>query len=382
MSRAQGFMIPLNQNDWTNNGDRTNWCSAQVWWTNQNISLQGSSLGPTEAKVGEAVTIAVGIQGVVEPDGTTQMAVIQNVQAWACYPSPTAGSSSAALVLPSMQSSNPAFVGGQPVFGSNPIFNPGDYQYSADGAYYLIALSGTWTPTAEDLVPPNKATHCCIVATSAGLAEALPKDGGGFTGNPVGTFVASNSDLASDINICTQPYQGQCNIAIVPVGGGQIRIPGSQVHEFGFLAAGLSANRSTQVVLEVTPVPQQDQVDPAVLRTLKAGPYRDLPLQPAPSSGLKGLRLTRNTYECKGWLARLIREAEEILEEVIEAVEHPFPHSSRLRLRLPPNGVQPLLLQLELDDALPPGSVHVFDITQTDSTGKRGGIRVGAIVVS
>jgi hypothetical protein len=91
--------------------------------------------------------------------------------------------------------------------------------------------------------------------------------------------------------------------------------------------------------------------------------------------------LTRNTYECKGWLARLIREAEEILEEVIEAVEHPFPHSSRLRLRLPPNGVQPLLLQLELDDALPPGSVHVFDITQTDSTGKRGGIRVGAIVV-
>lgn len=55
MSRANGFMIPLNYSDWETNGDRTNWCSTKVWWTNENIKLVGSSLGPTEVKVGEPV---------------------------------------------------------------------------------------------------------------------------------------------------------------------------------------------------------------------------------------------------------------------------------------------------------------------------------------
>jgi hypothetical protein len=91
--------------------------------------------------------------------------------------------------------------------------------------------------------------------------------------------------------------------------------------------------------------------------------------------------LSKNDYQCEGWLAQLIREAEEIVEEVIEDIEHPFRRSSRLRLSLPPKGVQPLLLELELDADLPVGSVQALDITQTESTGKRGGIRVGVIVV-
>jgi len=77
-----GFIIPLNLNDYLSfigkpQGDRTNWCSApppeikQPWWTNENIQLSGSSLGPTSAKVGDTVSIQVGVQGVLEPDGTT-----------------------------------------------------------------------------------------------------------------------------------------------------------------------------------------------------------------------------------------------------------------------------------------------------------------------
>ena len=375
MSRAQGFVIPLDFNDWfITHGDRTNWCTPpHVWWTNENIFLQGSSLGPTEAKVGDTVTIAVGIQGVLDAGGEFGGAAnVQNVQAWVCYPSPTAGRSSVALVLPSMQSSNPAFAGNQTLIPSS---DATDYQNTVDVPYFLFSLSPTWTPTVADLVPPNTDTHCCIIATSAGLADVDDKG----NGNPVGTFVPANSNLASLIDICDEPHQGQVNITIVPLGAHK-RAGGRLVQEFGFLAAGLSADRPTQVVLEVTPVPQQNQVDPAVLRALKGGPYRDLPPQPA-SSGLKGLRLSKNTYECKGWLGKLIREAEKILEEVIEAVDHPFRHSSRLRLHLPPNGVQPLLLQIELDAALPPGSVHAFDITQTEASGKRGGIRVGAVVV-
>jgi hypothetical protein len=378
MTRAKGFMIPLNQTDWTNNGDRSNWCSSQQWWMNENISLQGGSLGPTDVKVGETVTIAVGIQGVVESDGTTQLAVIQNVQAWACYPSTTAGTSSAGLVVPSMRSSNPAFVGEQTLEPSNPVFNPDEYQYSGDGAYALIPLSGTWTPTAQDLVPPNQTAHCCLIATSYGLAEAEPTGADGYQGNPVGVTVPSDGDLASLIDICGQPYQGQRNIAIIPLP--VFGLGHDLVHAFGFLAANSSAEQHTEAVVEVTSARRQGQVDPTLLRVLKAGPYRDLPLQ-AVSSGLKSLRLSKNSYQCEGWLARLIREAEEIIEEAIEDTRHPFLRSNRLRLSLPPQGVQPLLLELELDAALPAGSVQAFDITQTEPTGKRGGIRVGVIVV-
>jgi hypothetical protein len=356
-------MIPLNQSDWTNNGDRTSWCTKQVWWTNQNISLVGSSLGPTEVKVGETVTIAVGIQGVVGTEGDTEMAIIQNVQAWACYPSPTAGKTSAALLLPSLASSNPAFAGAQPVFGSNPVFNPGDYQNSLGGFFSLISLSGTWTPTAEDLVAPNTDTHCCLLATTAGLAQAESKVGGGFTGNPVGTVVPSDINLASLIDICSSPYQGQSNIAIVPL------VKHKRIgHEFGFVAAGLNS-APAEVVLDVTQVKQRDQVDPAVLRALRGGPYRALNLTPA-SSGVTGLRLAKNTHKFTASLSKIIRPAEKIVES-----------GSSLRLSLPSEGIQPLLLQVELDPTLAPGSVHVFDITQTDATGKRGGIRVGAIVV-
>jgi hypothetical protein len=364
MSRADGFMIPLDLADWQGNGDRTNWCSKQVWWTNQNISLAGSSLGPTEVKVGETVQVEVGVQGVVPTTGDTELAIVQNVQAWACYPSPTAGRASASLVLPSMASSNPAFTSTQNLLPSNPIFNPGDYQRSAGGAFALITLAGAWTPTSDDLVAPNTDTHCCLIATSKGRARVdTPFEG------PVGTFIPSDSDLGkkTGIDICTSPYQGQCNIAILPLMMSK-RKAGLLVQEFGFLAAGLNA-APENIVVGIAEVEQANGVDPAVERALKGGPYRALSLTPA-TSGLKTLRLAKNTYNLTAALSKIVRPATKIVES-----------GSSLTLSLPVEGIQPLLLQVEVDATSKLGSVYAFDITQTDVTGKRGGIRVGAIVV-
>jgi hypothetical protein len=359
MSRANGFMIPLNYNDWFTNGDRTNWCSTKVWWTNENIKLVGSSLGPTEAKVGETVTVQVGVQGVVPTGGDTELNVVQHAQVWACYPSPTAGKTSAQLVLPSMQSSNPAFAGTVNVFGSNPV-NVSDYQNPSSAAFAWVFLSGTWTPGMDDLVPPNESLHCCLVATSAGVARS------DVSPTPVGTVIAANSGLASHIDICTDPYQGQRNIAIIAIS--HKRTGRASPKEFGFLAASLS-ERPTQLVLDITEVKQTDKIDSAVLQALRGGPYHDLPLKPA-TAGLQGVRLSKNTYPLKGHLAKIVREAESITQA-----------GTGLRLNMPANGIQPLLFSIELDPTQPPGSVHVFDITQADGTGKRGGIRVGAIIV-
>jgi hypothetical protein len=362
MSRADGFMIPLNYADWETNGDRTNWCSAKVWWTNENIQLVGSSLGPTEVKVGETVTVRVGVQGVVPTGGDTELSIVQHAQAWACYPSPTAGKTSVQLVLPSMQSSNPAFAGSVNVFGENPFFNPGDYQNpsASAGGFAWISLSGTWTPTTADLVPPNDSTHCCLIATCAGRARV------DATNAAVGTVIAANSDLAAHIDICTSPYQGQCNIAILAVG--HKKTGRAAPKEFGFLAASLS-ERPTQLTMEVTEVKQSDKLDPAMLQALRGGPYRNLPLKPA-TAGVQGVRLRKNTYPLKGHLATIVREAGSITQV-----------GTGLRLDMPANGIQPLLFEIELDPTQPPGSVHVFDITQADGSGKRGGIRIGAIIV-
>jgi hypothetical protein len=343
--------------------------------------------GPLDVNVGEAVTVMVGIQGLADPMGAGTNAYIRHVQAWATYPSPTPGTTSSALVVPSMlpPNTNPSYPGtsgGQPIWlfqsptatdyrntavtGGNPPAHP----------YVQVTLSPQWTPQAGDLVPPNTTTtaHCCLIASSEGLADATQ------VGNsvqspfpPIGAFVQNDTQLGL-IQICSTPQQGQRNLFIHPLAGGMRRLVG----QFGFLAASPSAEGRVEVVVEVRPLRQEGGIDPAVLQALEAGPYRDLDLQPAPTE-LKALRLRRNEHECEGHLAKLIREAEEIIEEVIDNATHPFRDSCRLRLKLPPNGVQHLLLEAEMEEE-PPGSVHTFDIIQTEP-GRRGGIRVAMIVV-
>jgi hypothetical protein len=366
-----GFIIPLNLSDFLQNGARNNWCGAQTWWTNENISLSGT-VSATTARVGDTVVIQVGIQGIVDQNGDTSGAVIQNVQAWVCYPNTVPGRIDQSLVVGSMQNSNPAFQDltgtSKLVFGSTDTF---DYQSTTEGTYQLVSLS-PWVPLEGDFLGSDNG-HVCIVATCAGLADAdleqTPP-----TGASVGVFVPGISDLANDIDICNDAHQGQRNIAIVPLAMGQIRrgFPG----EFAFLSGGVTRDRGARVQVEVNTVVQEGEVDSGVLKALQSGPWQNLPLKPARTRP-KSVRLHKHTREWKGWLARIVSEAEEIIEEVVDAIEH----RRRMTLTLPPKGLQPLALHLELDPADEPGSVHVYDITQIDDTGKRGGIRVGVVVV-
>ena len=69
------------------------------------------------------------------------------------------------------------------------------------------------------------------------------------------------------------------------------------------------------------------------------------------------------------------------LIEAVEGRPDDDRRGRRINLTLRPHGLQPLLLQMELDASEPPGSVHVFDIVQTETSSRRGGIRVGAVIV-
>jgi len=221
-----------------------------------------------------------------------------------------------------------------------------------------------------------------MVANCWGIADVNGDDA------PIGSQI----DL-SQINICQAPApgdeeppfrQGQRNIHIVPRSqgaGGQIR--------FGFLAGDPVLREPSKIVLNVARVPQAGAVDTAVLSVLNSSRFRALPLHPA-ANPPKSVSLARNPHKCHGRLAEIICEATEIIEDLIEDLEHllGIGHGSggigtRLRLSLPPNGLQPLLFEADFDPTDDIGSVQVFDVVQTDEASARdGGFRLAVVTVA
>jgi hypothetical protein len=374
-----GFIISLDNT--SDIGVRTNWCSTQPFWTNQSIQLSGTSVDNATTRVGDSVTIQVEVRGVpwtnAEGRTFTQENHVNSIQAWACYPNTMPGSFSQNSIVSSMNPQNPQR-SLPPTLPKPPAVcfggSPDDPAPVTTG---FLSLEPVWKPTSEDLLPPNQDGHFCIVTTCAGLADTNGDNA------PVGTTIA-NDDLTK-INICNDPHQGQRNITVLPM---QLRRRGSLIQQFGFLSGIADPERRARVVLEIVPFHQQSAVDPAVLNVLQSGPYRNLTFQPA-NGPLKGVALRKNPHQCRGRLAQVIREAEEIVEDVIEDVERLLGHSgagagrgTRLQLTLPPNGLQPLIFEAELDPGETPGNVHVFDIIQIDQeTGERGGYRIAVVAV-
>jgi hypothetical protein len=380
MANGQGFMIPLNKTDWTNGGVRNNWCAApNAWWGNENIKLAGGSWGDTDAAVGQQVTITIGVQGLVDPDGPSVNAIVTGAQAWACLPSPTAGYAGA--LVPSMGGPPTPPPSPPPVWppppGTQqvllPSSNPSQYEITAGSPPPFAWIPvGHWTPQPSDIVAPNTTTHCCVIANCWGVADAS-----GPIGDPGGHSVGQQipADLAG-IDVCVDMYQGQRNMTIVPVTG-----PPTEPHiaHFGFVAVNPHPREPAEVIVDVRPI-IQDRLDPSILRALEGGPYRDLKFTPV-AQGAKTLRLRHNEHKQESRLAKMLHEAEDIVEELIEKRSHPSHETSRLRVKLPPKGIHPLLCEVELEPGLPPGSVHVCDITQTDPDKRRGGIRLVTVVV-
>lgn len=391
-----GFMIPLNLTDfeyWNGYGGLSrNICSSTYqqtirntanWWTCDNIQLTTGGTVVTSAVVGTPYVIQVGIEGLPAQNGSTTPAAIQNVEAWVCYPNTVAGQTSPTLVVPSMQNNN--FASFSNTTASAPLVfydpNTGDYQNPLEGGFQWINLS-SWTPTEEDfLEQSDSGGHCCIIANAAGQASLLdPSDP--TSGEPVGVVITNNSQLSADINICTGPdslYQAQRNILIVPLSSGQI-VRGNRFETgLAFLSGAPEQKLPLRTTVAVTAIDQAGKLDPVLLKALSVPQYAGLPLKPA-SSPPKSLKLSKHEHRSHGWLAKIIHEAEHIVEELLGLEVHPFGGGHRLQLNLPPQGLQPLRMTVEPDPKDPPGTVHAIQITQTDANGARGGILVAVVV--
>jgi hypothetical protein len=214
--------------------------------------------------------------------------------------------------------------------------------------------------------------HCCIIANAMGIFDWTPT-----SGLPVGYQFNAISELNAHIDVCTGLYQGQRNVVIVPAasGGGSGRIP----PRIGFLSGSPKQRTSFKTAVAVTALKQGDRIDPVLLKALKSGPYAGLPLKPA-TLPPRSLRLTRLDCKWNGSLCKIIREAEELIEELLGLETLPFGGGHRLHLNLPAHGLHPLRVEVELDPTEAPGTVHSIEITQTDTSGARGGIRAGIVV--
>jgi len=392
--QPQGFMIPVNELDYQTVVDSSsrNICAASFeamigapWWACENIQLTGTVSAVT-ARVGDTVTIQVGIQALPAEFAFEQL--IFSVQAWVCYPNTVAGETDSSLVVPSMQPSasmpngqfasffNPSKTTAPAVY--NGMLGSGVSYQQATGptpSFQWISLT-SWTPTPEDFMDQGEeGGHCCMIANVSGAFDYSSDTG--FFASPVGEQIIANSELATSIDVCTDLYQGQRNIVIAGSSSGHSgrRIPPG----FGFLSGAPREKASSKTTITVTAIKQGDQVDPVLLKVLNSGPYAGLPLKPAILPP-KSLRLARHECGWNGWLCKIIHEAEEIIEELLDLETHPFGGGHLLHLSLPPQGLQPLRLEVELDPTEPPGTVHAIEITQTNANGARGGIRAGIVV--
>jgi hypothetical protein len=374
-----GFMIPLNELDFSFPRDAgvRNICDASVeqtytkasWWTCENIQLTGS-VDATTARVGDTIVIQVGIQGLNALEGNTTPAAIQSVQAWVCYPNTVAGGANPTLVVPSMQNNKFAYFSNTTT-NAPTVFGGGPYQEGP--GFELISLS-SWVPTEEDFLEQStEGGHCCIIANAAGLSDYDSRSNGG---EPVGVVITDQTQLFNDINVCSSLYQGQRNIIILPATMGGIR---RTPIGFSFLSGAPNLATMSHSSIAVSAIDQGGEIDPVLLKVLATGPYAGLTLTPA-SSPPKSLRLTRHDTNWNSCLAEIIHEAEEIIEELIGIEEYPFGGGHRLRLSLPPHGLQPLRVDIELEPTDALGTVHAIEVIQTDADGARGGIRVGVVV--
>jgi len=373
----QGFMIPLNQLDFETVLDSSTRaiCTSSMeatlgapWWTSENIELKGT-IDAVTARIGDTVTIQVGIQALPTLDLFEQL--ILSVQAWVCYPNTVAGGADATLVVPSMQSDQFAryeWLPPTPLSDAPSVTNDMNYRHSPG---FLWQALTPWVPTPEDFMDQSEhGGHCCIIANCSGLF-----DFNGTSGTPVGQQLIANSELHADIDVCTDLYQGQRNVVILPTLSGHRRIPPG----FGFLSGAPRQKTPSRTSVAVTAIKQGDRVDPLLLKVLKNGPYAGLPLKPAPLPP-RSLRLAGQHCGWNGWLSKIIHEAEEVSEKRLGLDTQQFGDGHQLNLSLPARGLQPLRLEVELDPTEAPGTVHSVEITQTDANGDRGGIRVGIVV--
>lgn len=87
----------------------------------------------------------------------------------------------------------------------------------------------------------------------------------------MGRQIIANSELQTALAVCTDLYQGQRNIVVVPAPSGS---GGRLVQRFGFLSGAPRQKRPSKTTIAAPAINQGDHVDPVLLKVLTTGRMR------------------------------------------------------------------------------------------------------------
>lgn len=341
-----------------------------TFWNNLNIGISTGNLN-----VGQPTTISVTVTNV----GTENVRV-NGVQATVCALNTITGFNSA-TILPSLTGPN---LNRLEFDNVGPFPNPNDIVIAPNGSQPIPLPQ--WTPTANDIhhfdnVPgaafdlPQKLTlHACVFANCLGSWPPVQ------TGQVTDDGQLFNWNSISN-NFCSDTHHGQHNTTLH-------RLANQRIMVVPFYAGMMGEGRLVPLKLTVAEVAQHGTVDPAILDAIQRAGLGGLPIAAATTPAK-----TAGIAEFRGVAERIRHIFEEIGDEIHETFEHlrgnlgfeddetddPAPRPVR-EVRVVPTEAHPLLLKVEFDAGEPVGTVHVFDVTQEDSSGTRGGYRLATVL--
>jgi hypothetical protein len=236
-----------------------------------------------------------------------------------------------------------------------------------DDGYITSPLSlSPWVPSSSDLLTPGVAVHVCVQVAMTGIFDSDPGGANMTVGYEIPT------DNLSEFNICNVPQQAQRNITLYPW------FPMMRVW-FPFLS-GIPIGRREQersFTLSIAPVEQdRDSIDPVVKGVIESSVYKDLPLKPGTLDS-ESISLKKFTEKCNAYVESILCEPESITEDNCKGT------GKHVHITLPPKGeFVSMLLEASIPEGVQVGTVYAFDVVQVnDTSGERGGYRIGVIVV-
>ncbi|HEY7338899.1 MAG TPA: hypothetical protein VH639_28680 [Bryobacteraceae bacterium] len=340
-----------------------------TYWNNSNIGISTGNLN-----VAQPTTISVRVTN----NSSTETVRVNGVQASVCALNTLTGFNSASI-LPSLSGPNLNLLEFDNVF---PF--PGDVVIPPNGQQ-IISLP-QWTPASNDIhhfdnVPgaqfdlPQKLTlHACVFANCFG---SWPPQSGGQV-NDDGQFFNWNSISNA---FCGDTHHAQHNTTLH-------RLANQLGLIVPFYAGATGEGRLIPLKLTVAEVPQTGGIDPLILEKIRLAGLGGLPIAPATAPAK-----VAGVAEFRGVAERIRHVFEELGDEIREGFEHlrgnlgfeddetddPSPQAVR-EVRVVPNEVHPLLLKADFVGNEPIGIVHIFDVTQEDPSGARGGFRLATVL--
>lgn len=306
---------------------------APDYWVNTNIEVSTFPSMAPGITVGSQAAIQVNVNNNSASDTVTPIAL-----QWVACALNTASGLTAAGIMPSLKPNGRSLALGQPLPPHSGTFATASWIPPASDFQYFFGSSSPWV--WEDL--QHTKLHVCVFANVYGTDSNGAPDG---TSIPDWTAMGAISG-----NFCADPHHGQLNTVLQKVSGQMPRV------HVPFFAGAAGKELESPAQISVLERRLNDRIERSVLAQIAREELDGVWPRPATQAA-----------KLAGIIPVARKEDREQYYRTPKAV---------VDVKLRGHEIHPHVLTLELDKHEPAGTVHVFDVVQTNGDGKRGGFRL------